>query len=61
MALRREAAPSPERDLNRLLTQLRAVDGDLHDKLLPYVQRRANVANRVLAIAERQAKRHERA
>jgi hypothetical protein len=49
------------RAVNRLLTRLRAVDAELYDKLLPFIQRRATVANRVLAIAERQAKRPERA
>jgi hypothetical protein len=48
-----DAANDNARAVNRVLTQLRAVDADLHDKLLPFIQRRAAVANRVLAIAKR--------
>jgi hypothetical protein len=34
---------------------VRSADPELHDRMLPYVQRRADVANRVLAIAQRLA------
>jgi hypothetical protein len=50
-----DAVDDNVRAVNRLLTRLRAVDADLHDKLLPFIQRRAAVATRVLAIAQRLA------
>lgn len=50
-----DAAADNVRAVNRLLTKLRAADAELHARLLPFIQRRAAVTNRVLAIAQRQA------
>jgi hypothetical protein len=54
-ALWGEARDVNVRLVTRLLTALRAQDDDLHARLLPYIQRRAAVANHVLAVAQRLA------
>lgn len=54
-ALWGEAYDANVRLVKDRMTQLRAVDPDLHDRLLPFLHRRADVLARVLAIAQRLA------
>lgn len=55
-ALWGEAYDANVRLVKDQMTQLRAVDPDLHDRFLSFMHRRANVLAHVLAVAKRQAR-----